>query len=100
MVDPAHVTVELGNLFGGNEVLGELRTTDSSSKCSSKRDCEGTDNVSVSGYYGNKFINANWRAVLNQIREPLNEAFGLTVHRIFSEAAKTVPYKDFFDDTE
>ncbi|PNF31883.1 hypothetical protein B7P43_G07895 [Cryptotermes secundus] len=72
-VDPAHATVELGNLFGGNEVLG---------------------------YYVNKLINANWRAVLKQLGESINEAFGLTIHRIFSEAAKTVPYKDFFDDIE
>jgi hypothetical protein len=27
VLDPADVTAELGNLFGGNEVLGELRTT-------------------------------------------------------------------------
>lgn len=56
--------------------------------------------MSVSGDYANKFINANWRAALKQVREPMNEALGLTVHRIFSEAAKAVPYKEFFDDTE
>jgi hypothetical protein len=27
VVEPAKFTIQLGNLFGGNEVLGELRTT-------------------------------------------------------------------------
>jgi hypothetical protein len=48
----------------------------------------------------NKFINANWRAVLKEIGQPAYDALGLHIHRVFSEAAKTVPYKDIFDDTE
>jgi hypothetical protein len=28
------------------------------------------------------------------------DALGLIIHRIFNEAAKTVPYKDIFDDPE
>jgi hypothetical protein len=48
----------------------------------------------------NKFLNANWRAMLKQVGEPLNDALGLNIHRTCSEAAKTVPYKDIFDDAE
>jgi hypothetical protein len=48
----------------------------------------------------NSFVNANWRAVLKQVERPTFDALGLSVHRIFSEAARTVPYKDIFDDLE
>jgi hypothetical protein len=48
----------------------------------------------------NSFINTNWRAVLKQVDRPAYDALGLSVHRIFSEAARTVPYKDIFDDSE
>jgi hypothetical protein len=48
----------------------------------------------------NTFINSNWRAVLKHVGEPMYEAMGLFAHKIISEAAKTVPYKDIFDDAE
>jgi hypothetical protein len=58
------------------------------------------DFVCVSGYITNTFINTNWRAVLKQMGQPMYDALALKIHRIFSEAAKTVPYKDIFDDPE
>jgi hypothetical protein len=48
----------------------------------------------------NKFINENWRAVLKELGSPTYDALGLVVHNIISGAARTVPYKDLFDDTE
>jgi hypothetical protein len=56
--------------------------------------------VSISGDAMNKFINENWREVFKQIGKPTYDAVGLVVHTILTEAAKTVPYKDIFDDTE
>jgi hypothetical protein len=56
--------------------------------------------VSVAGDNMNIFINENWRAVLKEIGQPTYDALSLIVHDIISAAAKTVPYKDIFDDTE
>jgi hypothetical protein len=56
--------------------------------------------VSISGDAMNKFMNENWREVLKQLGKPTYDALGLIVHTILTEAAKTVPYKDIFDDTE
>jgi hypothetical protein len=48
----------------------------------------------------NRFINANWRAVFQQMGQPAHDSLGLSIHRIFREAVKTVPYKDIFEDAE
>jgi hypothetical protein len=48
----------------------------------------------------NQFINDNWRDVLNEIGKPTYDSLGLIVHKILSDAAAMVPYKDLFDDTE
>jgi hypothetical protein len=56
--------------------------------------------MSVSGDNMNAFINENWRGVLKEIGQPTYDAISLIVHNIISAAAKTVPYKDMFDDTE
>jgi hypothetical protein len=48
----------------------------------------------------NHFINENWREVLNELGQPTYDALGLIVHKILSDAAATVPYKDMFDDTD
>jgi hypothetical protein len=56
--------------------------------------------LSVTGDTMNKFINENWRAVLKEIGKPTYDALGLIVHKILSDAARMVPYKDLFDDTE
>ena len=48
----------------------------------------------------NTFINENWRIVIKEIGQPTYEALGLIVHNMITNAAKTVPYKDVFDDTE
>jgi hypothetical protein len=48
----------------------------------------------------NAFINENWRAVLKELGQPTYDALALIVNNIIGAAAKTVPYKDMFDDTE
>jgi hypothetical protein len=48
----------------------------------------------------NTFINMNWRAAFKELGPTANNALGLSIHRIFREAATTVPYKDIFDDAE
>jgi hypothetical protein len=48
----------------------------------------------------NRLINENWWPVLKQMGQPGYDALGLNIHSIFSEATKTVPYKDIFDDPE
>jgi hypothetical protein len=48
----------------------------------------------------NKFINENWKEVLKEIGKPTYDALGLIVHKILSDAARMVPYKHLFDDTE
>jgi hypothetical protein len=48
----------------------------------------------------NAFINENWRLVLKEIGKPTYDALGLIVHNIITAAARTVPYKDLFDDSE
>jgi hypothetical protein len=54
----------------------------------------------LSGDYMNNFINENWRLVWEEKGLLLYNAFGSIAHTIFSEAVKTVPYKDIFDDVE
>jgi hypothetical protein len=56
--------------------------------------------VSVSGNKMNKFINEKWRTIIIQHGPVVFEALGSIIHRIFSHAATTVPYKDIFNDTE
>jgi hypothetical protein len=48
----------------------------------------------------NTFLNENWQAVLNEIGQPTYDALGLIAHTMLTQAARTVPYKDVFDDTE
>jgi len=48
----------------------------------------------------NAFINENWRAVMKEIGQPTYDALGLIIHTMLSGAARSVPYKDIFDDTE
>jgi hypothetical protein len=48
----------------------------------------------------NTFINENWRAVIKEIGQPTYDALGLIVHTMVTKSARTVPYKDVFDDTE
>jgi hypothetical protein len=61
-----------------------------------------TDNVclSVSGNADNKHVNDNWCATLNQTGPKSYQILGQIIHRIFSQAATTVPYKDIFNDRE
>jgi hypothetical protein len=56
--------------------------------------------LSVSGDEMNKFINDNWRQVLDQTGPKAYESLGFIIHKIFREAATTVAYRDVFDDTE
>jgi hypothetical protein len=48
----------------------------------------------------NKFINENWRTVLQELGPSTYDALGLVAHKIIIDAARTVPYKDIFDGTE
>ena len=48
----------------------------------------------------NKFINENWKAVLQEIGQPTYDALGLIVHTMLTRSAQTVPYKDVFDDVQ
>jgi hypothetical protein len=48
----------------------------------------------------NNFINENWRLIMKEAGQLLYDAMGNVLNAIFSEAAKTVPYDDIFDDVE
>ncbi|KAJ4448249.1 hypothetical protein ANN_10263 [Periplaneta americana] len=47
----------------------------------------------------NKFLNENWRLVLDEIGKPAYKALGLIVHQIVTNVAKKVPFKELFLDT-
>jgi hypothetical protein len=48
----------------------------------------------------NKYMNDNWQTMVDQFGPKGFESIGLIIHRIFSHATTTVPYKELFDDTE
>jgi len=48
----------------------------------------------------NKYVNENFHTMLGEIGQQLNDSLGLIIHKIFSHAATTVPYRDIFNDTE
>ena len=56
--------------------------------------------LSVSGKEMNKYVNENFPTMLIEFRKQLFDTYGLIIHRIFSHAATTVPYRDIFNDTE
>jgi hypothetical protein len=99
-MDPRKVSAELGNLFGGNSLLGELRTTEVPNLTARLRAHSLMTCLCVSGDIMNRFLNANWRAVMKQIGRSIYDALGLSINEIFSDAAKTVPYQDIFDGVE
>ena len=63
-----------------------------------------TDNVSVclsvSGNAFHKHVNENLETLMSEVGREVFDALGLVIHRIFSNAATTVAYKDIFNDTE
>ena len=56
--------------------------------------------LSVSGNEMNNDINENFHTLMGEIGKQLFDPYGLIIHRIFSHAATTVPYRDIFNDTE
>jgi hypothetical protein len=48
----------------------------------------------------NKFINENWRTLLKELGQPSYDALGSIAHKIISDAARMIPYRDLFDDTD
>jgi hypothetical protein len=48
----------------------------------------------------NAFINENWRSLKKEIGQPTYDVLGNVIHTMFSGAARTVPFKDVFDDVE
>jgi hypothetical protein len=54
--------------------------------------------LTLPGDFTNNFINRNWRAIMKNSGYLFYDAFGEVVHMILSDAAKTVPYTDIFDD--
>jgi hypothetical protein len=53
--------------------------------------------LSVSGNEGNKYLNDNWRAIVQLHGKGTYKTLGLILHKILSQAATTVLYKDIFD---
>jgi hypothetical protein len=45
-------------------------------------------------------MNDNIDTLVRYVGPTAFDAFGQIIHRIFSQAATTVPYKDIFNDTE
>jgi hypothetical protein len=54
----------------------------------------------VSGNEANKYINENIDKLAIELGPKTFSFFGLIIHKIFREAATTVPYKDIFNETE
>jgi hypothetical protein len=48
----------------------------------------------------NEFINENWRTAIKELGQPTYDALGFIIHTMLTNAARTVPYRDIFDDTE
>ncbi|XP_069681789.1 protein takeout-like [Periplaneta americana] len=69
---PQNLIINFNNLFNGNKLLGDAM---------------------------NKFLNENWRLVLDEIGKPAYKALGLIVHQIVTNVAKKVPFKELFLDT-
>jgi hypothetical protein len=47
-----------------------------------------------------KFMNENWRIVFGETRQSISLAVGQIVFSILKESAKTVPFKEMFNDVE
>jgi len=54
----------------------------------------------VSGNAFNKHASESFEALLREVGQELFDELGLIIHKIFSNAATVVPYKDIFNDTE
>jgi len=64
-----------------------------------------TDNISVclsvvSETAFHKHCNDNFDVLLKEVGQQVFDELGLIIHKIFSNAATKVPYKDIFNDTE
>lgn len=59
-----------------------------------------TNGIFLSGDSMNTFINENWKLILEDKGTLLYDAMGNVIHTIFLGAAKTVPYKNIFDDVQ
>jgi hypothetical protein len=100
-LEPGKLTTQLDNLFNGIKLLGEKATCVLENTTTAMSGyCNVSVCLSVSGDEMNRYINDNWDAVMYQVGRDVYDAFGLVIHKIFKESAKTVPYKDIFNDTE
>jgi hypothetical protein len=45
-------------------------------------------------------MNENWRAIYNELGKSTSMAVGKILLKIFTDAAKTTPFNEFFDDVE
>jgi hypothetical protein len=58
------------------------------------------DFLLLSGDAVNKFLNENWRVLYTETGKDLSMLVGKMVFSIFKEAAKTVPFRELFNDVE
>jgi hypothetical protein len=97
---PTSMTIELGNLFNGNKVLGELASCVLQNTTTASNGNWQFVYLYVSGNEANKYLNDNMDTVLSDVGPHVFDSLGLIIHKIFSQAATTVLYKDIFNDIE